>query len=1058
MPKFGIHSIVLDQIIEKLSDDAPNNTDSETLSRILKSNSFAANLGAIGPDLLFWAPDYAIAEHLDPFVKAYDGINKKIKVIKDFGETIKVNIEEGVDGVIDALRPLPIIGPMVFTIEGYHEAFERISHEIEVLAESIKTEIRLAIFVKILGLDSQGSDGNTMARSILQGVFQSSQQAGREEMEWYWFEMLHYRNTGDFARKLIELAEKSGDEELMAYAYAYVSHYATDLVGHPYVNTISGAPYRIAVQRHVVIENFMDQWKWINSDGEFNTNIRNELFEKMGFEDVVDLPDSIAGLIADALFETYKDLIHPLRYIPSNFLAESKSVNPIRDGFLNANDIKTAYRLQRRMLKILGGQEHFVKPQEPDGADEILSGLDLPSPSALPNTNFPTSANEFLQDIDEWFTAMANYLNWATDSMKIIATKLGEAISNFIDNPALELRKLIEALAYALELIAYDIYRWIHQILALAGLVYPEPDDVNIDENVNNSAINSDSQVMAEKLITIKEIEYKKYPILKTPGQPHLDIRSHLKFMDHEDHRDFVGKKFEAPFTTVSHYTEENNKTPDVFINIVPLDTDLLTKYARAAKPEETIQLQDDNKKSFGNAVDLSIYILHNRSDDDLEDVVFCNWNLDGDRGYGYKSWDGIPFTVAGGEMDGAISGNESLEQVLIQDFAVTSKVKEVVNGRVLTSKYESEIYIDDKSFTDSLIAVMDISEEYIPKMFKSGNLIPETTTERWINLVPTRFKLHTGTFFNNSFFCNGILTTPCSGLRSNIDLQLAINKGLVQINNRNRYNVKLLHNYTALSAGNFRPLVDVGQAFFDYMANLLINHNINIGCEFPIPDVINPTQISVMALLHHFKKEDLPLLLSGHSQGTIIIANAIMAFSTLGKSHRDFLKQKVKVLHMEPEILNVNRANLRSLVKEYLVYIMNASDLAGTDVLIEMTGGDFPLIPGQTRGLVTNSDTLDKLGQLFSNPDLLNLEYYSEILSTIGTSGNTDIVRLIDYLSTINMGAHFIPNQLSLITNDISNNLFRTDPGVLSNPSQQLSTLGTLDSSSINVRNFFTS
>jgi len=82
----------------------------------------------------------------------------------------------------------------------------------------------------------------------------------KPQKEWHWFDMLHYRNTGDFARALIN---KATSNEKKAFAFGYLSHIATDVVGHGYVNQVVGGPYRKNVQRHVVSESFMDSWKFI---------------------------------------------------------------------------------------------------------------------------------------------------------------------------------------------------------------------------------------------------------------------------------------------------------------------------------------------------------------------------------------------------------------------------------------------------------------------------------------------------------------------------------------------------------------------------------------------------------------------------------------------------------------------------------------------------------------------------------------------------------------------------------------------------------------------------
>ena len=74
--------------------------------------------------------------------------------------------------------------------------------------------------------------------------------------EWFWADVLHYWRSGKFVENLVARAKASGNPNLIAYAYGYVSHYATDVVGHPFVNQVVGSPWRTYWQRHHLVENF----------------------------------------------------------------------------------------------------------------------------------------------------------------------------------------------------------------------------------------------------------------------------------------------------------------------------------------------------------------------------------------------------------------------------------------------------------------------------------------------------------------------------------------------------------------------------------------------------------------------------------------------------------------------------------------------------------------------------------------------------------------------------------------------------------------------------------
>ena len=78
----------------------------------------------------------------------------------------------------------------------------------------------------------------------------------RGENEWWWFDAMHYRKTGKLAKRLLDATPP--DSPLHLYAIGYLTHVAADTVGHPYVNAISGGPYRSHAQRHKASENYQD--------------------------------------------------------------------------------------------------------------------------------------------------------------------------------------------------------------------------------------------------------------------------------------------------------------------------------------------------------------------------------------------------------------------------------------------------------------------------------------------------------------------------------------------------------------------------------------------------------------------------------------------------------------------------------------------------------------------------------------------------------------------------------------------------------------------------------
>lgn len=1106
MPKFGIHIHVLDEVAAKLSaanGNTPIDQDKNTIGNLLNNNRFEAALGAIGPDLLFWAPDYNVIEQLKTLINIYTELKSVKDDVDEAIEKIEEGIDDTVDEIVNELIQIPIIGPAVQGVKDFKTFFEKLTDGFETIFNNLDNDIEQALMVRVLGLD--GSDeGATMARSLFQGLFQSSSQMGREEMDWYWFEMLHYRNTGDFLKNLIENAENMNSDSAKAYAYAYATHVAADLTGHPYVNTVSGAPYRIAVQRHVVIENYMDQWKWMDAYG---TNIRETLFAATDFKSNKDMPDEVAELLEKTLKNTYEDLIHPLRF--GNPLDGSGNLKDFNDyGFLTKDDIKLAYRAQKIMLEFLGNMEPYEQPTEPfDGADELVatwfSEMDelfsqetwVVQPENGNSDNLLLNLDEFFAAIQDTISNLIDIAKQMLDSLRDMAAGFAGSITTLTDIP----KQLTLTVFYAIEKLIYHVYKEIHQILSLSGLTYPEPEDVDLGER------------RARTLITTTSAANRKlYPTLKNPGQPHLDDRTYVDgtidpfrrytstptpsailrdedlanasndarrnpyFLTTQNELDlnFLANpenSHEKPHTESSFYPKNDSTTPDIFIANTPLDEKLLLAYANCSTPAETAKLYADFKgKSFGNAVDLSVYILANRksTNSDVLKAVYCNWNLDGDRGYGYKSWDGIPPTALKGEVISAMQNlTERRTELVKQRFKTWSTVQTTTSNE---SDYQPEIYIDNKSFADSLITAMNISEANIPSSF--FNFSTTTSTDEWIKLLPKRLEPNGSTFNENFYFINGMATPANSGIRVAMSIQHILNEGFKNTNARENTSlpenlrVKLLLNYTAQELGDLNNIADVGQSVLkDLLNSIAINTAIDKGSRIKY-DEMNPTTVGVLALLHFGMKNDKPLIISSHSQGCIITANAIMCFAETDTANKDYLQKKVKVLHFEPEILNSYRAKIRANVNQYLVYIMNVSDPNGTDILTEMAGGDALLVPQQIGSFKFNDTAALNVLSVLENPEFLNLQYYRDVFITLRNAGN-DYLGMVNFwhekfvtpLASLDLKAHYIPTQFDVMEADIRLNRFRVDPGVLAanRRAQQLSVTNGA-TGGLNVRNFF--
>jgi hypothetical protein len=176
--------------------------------------------------------------------------------------------------------------------------------------------------------------------------------------QWRPFEFARWIRTGQFTRILLQKAKAAPDpvarERLTAYAYGYCSHVASSVVGGPFVNSIVGGPYRTHWWRNRYVSNHVDAWTHgffttpatISADNPtppyeaWNDVCAAELHKKIQFGDapthgfeaarliahgplkLPEFPAEIADLLADTAKEVFQfpvDLVPPELFDPDTY-------------------------------------------------------------------------------------------------------------------------------------------------------------------------------------------------------------------------------------------------------------------------------------------------------------------------------------------------------------------------------------------------------------------------------------------------------------------------------------------------------------------------------------------------------------------------------------------------------------------------------------------------------------------------------------------------------------------------------------------------------------------
>ncbi|MBN2736286.1 MAG: zinc dependent phospholipase C family protein [Spirochaetales bacterium] len=604
MPKYGIHEIVLNKAVEGLAGSSDANV--RNVHSNIMANKPYANLGAIGPDLFFWGADYEAADKLFKLYKNIEKIKEIFDQVLAPISAVKEAVGEATEAVVGTLAPN--------TLQLVKSALERVRDT----ATLFKTTVASGLFTGVLNISDYFAEAFKLplASAELFDLFSPPLYAQLKNGEvpnvknWYWFDMLHYRRTGTFSQNLLNLS-RSGTNEQKAYAYGYLSHIATDLTGHGFVNEIVGGPYRMNVQRHATVENYLDCWAFSKYHG--GENISEKLVETLNLPQPDQLSGSIIQLLDNCFRKTYSDLF------------PTRLRNP---GFYTQDEIARCYEFFYTVLTGLEGTK-VDPPEEPfSGVADILNNAlnDLleppPSPPPAPSSACSWSDifsfgltqssrdcyEEFFEQAAQWVEYLAELALWTFETMLDLVDLL---MSLLLSLPI----TVLLAILYGIQMLLYSVYQNIRTTLAQFGFIYPSQEEL------------SSSVGLTLSTTLLSCASPFKYPFMRDNRFSHLLC---------------PGAGIETPATAPDFYGSSPPAEASGFIENLPFDPVALKEYAQSTSPQNTRELHRNGRR-IGNAKDLCQWMITAAATQSPENKAICftDWNLDSDRGYAYKIWTG---------------------------------------------------------------------------------------------------------------------------------------------------------------------------------------------------------------------------------------------------------------------------------------------------------------------------------------------------------------------------------------------------------------------------------
>ena len=514
MPGWYIHMNVARKTLGSLAANpgaspifAANGLNAAAISAIATANPTYVALGSIGPDIFFLLPDFKppvgnmlwkLANQIRELYTAWD-------------DTFLGPWESAMGPVGDSLsdETNALTGGLQATIEG------------------IATQATHLIEDFILKLILQQYD--------FFGLLSSGVPAGFDEQTFFWSDMLHYRQTYRFGAVLWQRATAIADPVLrgqcQAFALGWMSHLATDVTGHAFVNEKAGGPYRLHWQRHHLVENHMDAlvyntehgsqttydqmansalhlWLAFNPDGTSRVDAfapepnppyptgdhSADIVGRHAVWDVdSDMPDGLAQFVSDAL----KAVFVPARTTANTgmvaccptIISTLDSRVPIATGgFAEKDDITGAYWWLYHYVKWTTTDFYKIRRPTPPDVAVIPSFPQTPGSGDSDPGPGASSSNSIWDDILAFLLALLSWSEWLLEVIAWPAAVVAGIIGGTITYP------LRWALYEAIELPLYNLWLGLHTYLAMTGYVMPMPGEINM--GLNTLGMSVDDQWM----------------------------------------------------------------------------------------------------------------------------------------------------------------------------------------------------------------------------------------------------------------------------------------------------------------------------------------------------------------------------------------------------------------------------------------------------------------------------------------------------------------------------------------------------------------------------------
>lgn len=324
-----------------------------------------------------------------------------------------------------------------------------------------------------------------------------------------------------------------------------------------------------------------------------------------------DMPSSLQDLIVQALTDVYLPRSHP----------NVKGTIP----FLQQQHINRAYQMLVEALELMTSKDRYLPRPEPPSVFNDDAPPTFPTPGGGAGSGSGGSSGGSF--------SLASLLLAILDYIRDLFEYLGDLVLWLLSQVTFPLTYPVRYALYLLQLALYEIYRQYRWALCLSGYAFPDPDQL----------FNPLAQQFINPLVAVQAMPRREFPV----------EQDHCLFFPAGCVIPQTPSCLEPIAATSGPYTRFPLNYPFWFIEGEPTNPDVEQALATSSSPEKTIEIARSvfpaptgaapvtYAGSLGSAIDFFLRRAREVAQDGggHAKLDLPNWNLDGDRGYGFLCW-----------------------------------------------------------------------------------------------------------------------------------------------------------------------------------------------------------------------------------------------------------------------------------------------------------------------------------------------------------------------------------------------------------------------------------